>query len=107
MRVLAATRPGRRATRLAKTTAPRATAAIERVGTVGCGTAEIPSANNVHSQRPRAIPIGIPSTTPMTAATDDVASDLRTLLGERWDDELEPFRHAGEGTPVRWLHQVV
>ena len=40
-------------------------------------------------------------------ATDDVASDLRTLLGEQWDDELEPFRHAGEGTPVRWLHQVV
>jgi hypothetical protein len=40
-------------------------------------------------------------------ATADVASDLRTLLGEPWDAELEPFRHAGEGTPVRWLHQVV
>ena len=37
----------------------------------------------------------------------DVAADLRTLLGEPWDAELEPFRHAGEGTPVRWLHQVV
>ena len=24
-----------------------------------------------------------------------------------WDDELESFRHAGEGAPVRWLHQVV
>ena len=24
-----------------------------------------------------------------------------------WDDELEPFRYAGEGAPVRWLHQVV
>ena len=23
------------------------------------------------------------------------------------DDELEPFRQAGEGAPVRWLHQVV
>jgi hypothetical protein len=29
------------------------------------------------------------------------------LLGRPWDDELEPFRYAGEGAPVRWLHQVV
>jgi hypothetical protein len=29
---------------------------------------------------------------------------LRHLLGEPWDDELEPFRYAGEGAPVRWLH---
>ncbi len=29
------------------------------------------------------------------------------LLGKPWDDELEPFRHAGEGAPVRWLHKVV
>jgi hypothetical protein len=29
------------------------------------------------------------------------------LLGRPWDDELETFRHAGEGAPVRWLHQVV
>jgi len=29
------------------------------------------------------------------------------LLGRSWDDELETFRHAGEGAPVRWLHQVV
>jgi hypothetical protein len=32
---------------------------------------------------------------------------IRRLLGEPWDDELEPFRYAGEGAPVRWLHQVV
>ena len=32
---------------------------------------------------------------------------LDRLLGRPWDDELEPFRHAGEATPVRWLHQVV
>ncbi|HZV27785.1 MAG TPA: DUF3145 family protein, partial [Acidothermaceae bacterium] len=32
---------------------------------------------------------------------------LRRLLGEPWDDELEPFRYAGDGAPVRWLHQVV
>ena len=25
----------------------------------------------------------------------------------RGDAELEPFRHAGDGAPVRWLHQVI
>ena len=23
-----------------------------------------------------------------------------------WDDELEPFRHASEESPVIWLHKV-
>ena len=32
---------------------------------------------------------------------------LDGLLGKPWDDELEPFRYAGEDAPVRWLHQVV
>jgi Protein of unknown function (DUF3145) len=32
---------------------------------------------------------------------------LGKLLGQPWDDELETFRWAGEGAPVRWLHQVV
>lgn len=32
---------------------------------------------------------------------------LDALLGVAWDRELEPFRHAGEGAPVRWLHQVI
>jgi len=27
-------------------------------------------------------------------------------IGGPWDRELEPFRFAGEGTPVRWLTQV-
>jgi hypothetical protein len=31
---------------------------------------------------------------------------LDLALGQAWDDELEPFRYAGAGTPVRWLHQV-
>lgn len=31
---------------------------------------------------------------------------LEELLGTEWDDELEPFRYAGEGAPVRWLHKV-
>lgn len=36
-----------------------------------------------------------------------LATSLDELLGRPWDDELEAFRHAGEDTPVRWLHQVV
>lgn len=33
--------------------------------------------------------------------------EVDRLLGKPWDDELETFRHAGDGVPVRWLHQVV
>ena len=33
--------------------------------------------------------------------------EVGRLLGQAWDDELEPFRYAGDGAPVRWLHQVV
>jgi hypothetical protein len=31
-------------------------------------------------------------------------AELRLLLGDAWDAELEPFRHASAGAPVRWLH---
>lgn len=31
---------------------------------------------------------------------------LDELLGGPWDRELEAFRYAGEGAPVRWLHKV-
>jgi hypothetical protein len=43
------------------------------------------------------------------AALGETTLDLEIdkLLGKPWDDELETFRHAGEGAPVRWLHQVV
>lgn len=34
-------------------------------------------------------------------------TEIDKLLGKPWDDELETFRHAGDGAPVRWLHQVV
>ncbi|MFI2639974.1 DUF3145 domain-containing protein [Streptomyces sp. NPDC018610] len=37
----------------------------------------------------------------------DLEAEIAKLLGKPWDDELEPFRYAGEGAPVRWLHQVV
>ena len=35
-----------------------------------------------------------------------LADEIHRLLGRPWDDELEPFRIAGEDTPVRWLHRV-
>jgi hypothetical protein len=31
-------------------------------------------------------------------------AELTLLLGQPWDEELEPFRRAGEGAPVRWLN---
>jgi hypothetical protein len=33
-----------------------------------------------------------------------LAHGLERLLGTEWDEELEPYREAGEGAPVRWLH---
>jgi hypothetical protein len=36
-----------------------------------------------------------------------VQEEIAVLLGAPWDEELEPFRYAGDGAPVRWLHQVV
>ena len=33
-------------------------------------------------------------------------TELDLALGQAWDDELEPFRYAGAGAPVRWLHRV-
>lgn len=45
----------------------------------------------------------------LLAEVDDIEgmrSSLGLLLGTAWDAELEPFRLAGEGTPVRWLHRV-
>ena len=35
---------------------------------------------------------------------DPLAEELSRLLGEPWDYELEPFRCAADGAPVRWLH---
>jgi hypothetical protein len=38
--------------------------------------------------------------------TERVQRELHLALGQAWDDELEPFRYAGAGAPVRWLHRV-
>jgi hypothetical protein len=36
-----------------------------------------------------------------------IVDTIEELLGQPWDEELEPFRYAGEGAPVRILHHVI
>ena len=38
--------------------------------------------------------------------SDAFAHHLEKLLGAPWDEALEPFRRAGDGAPVTWLHRV-
>ena len=38
---------------------------------------------------------------------DELREALELALGQAWDDELEPLRHAGAGAPVRWLNNRV
>lgn len=40
------------------------------------------------------------------ADPETLTQRLELALGQAWDDELEPFRYAGAGAPVRWLHRV-
>jgi hypothetical protein len=42
-----------------------------------------------------------------TASGPALSHGLDQLLGAAWDDELEPYRTAGDGATVSWLHQVV
>jgi len=36
--------------------------------------------------------------------TSVLEQEIDRLLGTSWDNELEPFRRAGDGAPVRWLN---
>jgi Protein of unknown function (DUF3145) len=36
--------------------------------------------------------------------TTVLGTELERLLGTAWDNELEPFRRASDGAPVRWLN---
>ena len=38
------------------------------------------------------------------AAASTLEREVDKLLGTAWDNELEPFRLAGDGAPVRWLN---
>jgi Protein of unknown function (DUF3145) len=72
------------------------------LGTFSCTTA----ANGdvlVPENRLRAVMTLAASPAPGRPATS-LEVELGRLLGQAWDDELEPFRYAAEGAPVRWLH---
>jgi hypothetical protein len=38
------------------------------------------------------------------ATVSPLEAELSRLLGTAWDNELEPFRRAADGAPVRWLN---
>lgn len=40
-------------------------------------------------------------------STEDYVHGLGELLGTDWDAALEPYRQAGDGSPISLLHQVV
>src|SRR5271165_7441832 len=39
-----------------------------------------------------------------TTGASVLETELDRLLGTAWDNELEPFRRASDGAPVRWLN---
>ena len=53
----------------------------------------------VQEDRLRSILASAPDLASMREAVD-------RLLGTAWDEELEPYRQAGDGSPVRWLSAV-
>jgi hypothetical protein len=42
----------------------------------------------------------------LQAGVASLADELGRLLGTAWDNELEPFRRAADGAPVRWLSAI-
>jgi hypothetical protein len=42
-----------------------------------------------------------------SATGESLADEVRRLIGQPWDDELEPFRVAHADSTVRLLHEVV
>jgi hypothetical protein len=41
------------------------------------------------------------------ATGNSIVDEISRLIGTPWDEELEPFRSAHEGSTVRLMHQVV
>jgi hypothetical protein len=42
----------------------------------------------------------------LKAGVSSLEDELGRLLGTAWDNELEPFRRAADGAPVRWLNAI-
>jgi hypothetical protein len=47
---------------------------------------------------------GLQGARPAGHGTSSLEDALARLLGTAWDNELEPFRRAADGAPVRWLN---
>ncbi len=80
-------------------------------GTDGSRWAHTPGLGIFHSQMDSVGNVVIPEGrihTALAEATDfqSLQDALDLALGKAWDDELEPYRYAGAGAPVRWLHRV-
>ena len=44
------------------------------------------------------------TTLALQAGLASLEDEIARLLGTAWDNELEPFRRAADGAPVRWLN---
>ena len=69
-----------------------------------------PNLGIFHAQTDVVGNVVVPEDRVRSALAQGSQEDLRRLLdlalGTAWDEELEPFRYAGAGAPVRWLHRV-
>jgi len=79
--------------------------------TDGSRWSHTPSLGIFHAQTDRVGNVVVPEDRIRNALTNlgdplRLAESLDLALGQAWDDELEPFRYAGAGAPVRWLHRV-
>jgi Protein of unknown function (DUF3145) len=81
----------RAAMTLVAASAPGAAGAAGAAGGSPAGGESVDSLRDTHGPRHPAL-------------GGSLEAELALLLGQPWDDELEPFRHAADGAPVRWLH---
>ena len=76
----------------------------------GARWAHTPELGIFHSQMDTVGNVVIPEDRVRAALQCRDAASMREALdlalGQAWDEELEPFRYAGSGVPVRWLHRV-
>lgn len=73
--------------------------------------AHTPSLGIFHSQMDSVGNIVVPEDRVRAAmesarSMEELLERLDLALGQAWDDELEPYRHAGAGAPIRCLNQV-
>lgn len=81
------------------------------VGTDGGRWSHTPALGIFHAQTDSSGDVVVPESRIRAALAhaDDpekMVSELSLALGQAWDQELEPFRYAGDGVPVRYLYRV-